>query len=127
MEEPIKSVQSVPSGANRSIWAHRPQMATIPGDQYQGRVFLDVYVSEVRYAVCGGDRALLNRVRSVLQGEFTPLRGLQLPWANEPVGGSPEAQFLGRVIVECWQGEAVVGISGDEAQVLARVREQLGA
>jgi len=115
------------SGPNGTIWATRPAMRTLANQTFNGRVVIEVFEKEVEVVVIGGDRSLISRAGAVLRGSYTPLRGAALPWTSDPVTGKGRNEaFLGRVVIELWNKGAVVGITGSDAQVVARAMQQLG-
>lgn len=126
---PPESAMTVAPPANRHVWGDAPFLGVIPGQTYQGRVFIEVWDSTDHLVICGHDEATLKaRAGAVLRGRFTPLRGSQVPGINEAAGGdAPDRTFLGRVVIEIWSVQAVVGITGSHPRVLAQARQRLGA
>jgi hypothetical protein len=120
--------QSVPArpGANGSIWSTGPMLRPSAAEDYYGRVFIEVFESDSQVTIVGGDRSLLPRARTVLTGGYIPLRDSALPWTNEPATGKRANQaFLGRVVVEMWSNQAVVGITGADPRVVERATQRL--
>jgi len=122
-----RSSSPFPRGRERTVVSGR-QAPCSPSaaEDYYGRVFIEVFESDSQVTIVGGDRSLLPRARTVLTGGYIPLRDSALPWTNEPATGKRANQaFLGRVVVEMWSNQAVVGITGADPRVVERATQRL--
>ncbi len=132
MSDPHAHIPTVVAPAapapNRRLWGAEPLLRHVSGQTYLGRVFIEVRDGNDQLVLCGADTSLMTRAKAALQRPHAPLRDGAVPGTNAAAGG-PDARhtFLGRVIVELWSDEAVVGITGADPQVLARAQHRLGA
>jgi hypothetical protein len=125
---PIGSTPAAPA-ANRSLWGLAPILRLLPGQYYLGRVFVEVWDGNDQLVVPGNaDSSLVARAGTALRGQHILLQGREVPGTNAAAGGTIANQiFLGRVIIELWSSDAVVGITGSDPRVLARARYHLRA
>lgn len=123
-EKPVPIVKTSVPGANNSIWSMRPLLRTNPGQDYYGRVFVEVWDQAARLVV--NNPSLKARAFAALQSQQVPTPDIDIPWTNQPATGEiPGQAFLGRVVVEVWRDQEVVAITGSHPQVLAQAIEML--
>jgi hypothetical protein len=83
-------------------------------------VFVEVWTKDIQ--VVASNPVLVARAVAALRGTHTWVERSDIPWTDEPVTGEKAGEvFLGRLIVDLWSNQAIVGVSGAEpAQVLQR-------
>jgi len=114
--------------ATRRLWGAEPLLRHVPGQAYLGRVFVEVWDGNDQLVLCGADASLVTRAGMAIQRPYVPVRDGAVPGTNEAAGGPDTRRaFLGRVIVELWSDEAVIGITGTDPRILERARHRLGA
>lgn len=127
---PVKPEQiskAVTPGPNLSLWSTAPQIHARTGKTYYGRVFVEVWDKDALIACCG-DSSLQARGLAALQGHQKAVQVASTPWTSQPaLGLVPGQTFLGRVVIEIWQDQAVVAMSGAASQVLANAINVLSA
>lgn len=113
-EPRVVNERLVQPGPNASIWSAKPLLGQISGQNYNGRVFIEVW-SKGELVFFNAGSELLKHALSVLQNVGTNLRAVA-PWSNEPAMGEiPDQTFHGRVVVEVWDRSATVATSGSDS------------
>ena len=133
-KHPIIEGQAQPSrpSASSTVWSDRPLLRELPNRRYDGRLVVEVWEdNSTRVAIDGaGDtaKALTARALKALQEPFSPIRDPEIPLTNEPVTAAiADVTFLGRLIVELWDDQATIGISGSDPRVLTTAVKTLKA
>ena len=122
----VSDFKTVATGPNSSIWNTEAMLPAHRGQAYHGRVFVEVWDTNVRLGITG-DRSLGKRALAALQGPHIRASVRDIPWTDQPVTSeSSGAVFLGRLVVELWNNQAVVAVTGSNPdQVLARATQRL--
>jgi hypothetical protein len=82
----------------------------VAGEQYLGRIVVEIFDNGGNVAFMGAEMTLVSRAIATLQ------QGGSLPretptWPAEPIMGraSTNQPYLGRIVIEMWQGTTKVG------------------
>jgi len=111
-------------GPNASIWLNLPMLGNVSSQSYWGRVVVEVWENgESSFHTTYMDQPrktafLLEKAMRALQNANTPVL-TTTPWSNEPLGVMPGQSlqaFQGRVVVEVWDDQATVAITGTDEQ-----------
>jgi hypothetical protein len=63
---------------------------------------------------------------AALQGQFTPINDPDVPLTDEPVTVEvSDVAFLGRLVVELWDNQAIIAISGADQRILTSAMKRL--
>lgn len=133
LEIPIKIEATVPTN-DHWLWSNKPAFSVShPNQMYGGRVFVEVWednaqlvcddlarrwLKEAAYALRLGSRLGTYEV-AILPQELTQsgpaTQPAELVSVDSTIG--EQKPYLGRIIIEAWNGKLVVGVSGDEERV----------
>ena len=124
--KPVKSEEAVGIGPNKELWSKRALLRDRRGHNFEGRVFVEVWDEDAHLVVGEDNPALWAKALETLEGEFSPIVSPETPLTDEPATGAQEAQaFLGRVVVEVWEDQSLVGLTGSDPRVVERAVEML--
>lgn len=122
--------QAVPAPAHQ-LWSVQPLLGSLPGQAYQGRVAIEVWEGGTELSIAGDrpnlqDRRLLEQAVKALQSQDVLAHLVSLPWENKPsfVQEDSGDRFLGFVVIEMWNDQTIVGVSGT-GPVIERARQRI--
>ncbi|NOK57983.1 MAG: hypothetical protein GFH27_549287n287 [Chloroflexi bacterium AL-W] len=126
----VSEMNSIPTRYNSSIWSSSPLLHNIENQTYFGRAFVEIWNNDACIVTVGNGLVLRKRTLIALQSlnnKNAKIEDLQtLRWTLQPATGEREGQtFLGRVVVEVWDDETVVGFTGISPQILSRALKEL--
>jgi hypothetical protein len=125
-QQPTLTEQLAGYADNISLWHSQPLLKPA-GQTYLGRVFVEVWDGEDTHLVATND-SLCSTALAALSGEQQSISATNTPLTNLPATGGVSGQtFVGRVIVEVWNNQIVIGVSGTENQVLQSALKTLQA
>jgi hypothetical protein len=116
---------ATPNPTNASIWSFDPKLGEVPGQIYYGHVVIEVWdkgetmffgPTDENGNIAGNltHADLFGRVITALGDPQTPIL-TETPWADDPVmGPQPGMRYMGRVIVDIWEKQVTIAISGPE-------------
>src|SRR5438876_190220 len=109
-DQPTTTEQSASYGDNSALWGSLPLLEP-SGQGFQGRVFVEVWDGEDAHLVATND-TLRSTAYGALSGSQSSVSATNSPLTNQPATGAVSGQsFVGRVIVEVWNNQIVVGYS----------------
>lgn len=114
-----------------TIWLGTPFLGNTPGRKYLGRVVVEVWENDALFfdQRLTEDEDVLHRAIVALLNTKTRPSTIS-PWTDKPLLGSLNDQsFLGRVVIEVWDGQCNLCISGSEtlSTMTRRASKALGA
>ncbi len=110
-------------GANHSMWSRSPLLGTIPGKNYSGRIFIEVWDQGVRLVSDNNDSLLFQGALRALKSSTYKKGYLNI--SGEPTTGHINGQvYLGCIVIEQWEDQVLVGNTGSP-QLLERAIQTL--
>jgi len=103
-----------PVGPNASIWSAHPMLGDVPGQNYQGRVVVELWdEGGSRFLNAGVSKETLEPALRILRNTDQMPVITNTPWSSEPaIGTVSDKTFRGRVVIELWDSNAQVAITG---------------
>jgi len=101
-------------GPNPTIWLEKPMLGEKPGQEYIGRVIVEIWSGgeSIAYGSFTANQVLALALRSLQTADPSNVV-LSAPWSEEPTLGSvPDQTYQGRVVIELWSQDAVIAASG---------------
>ncbi len=110
--------QQKPMGANSSLWSRNPVLGALPGRNYYGRIFVEVWEKDARLVSDSREPSWLQGAMIALKTNTYRKVGLNL--TDEPTTGQIANQaYHGCVVIEQWDDQVLVGLTGS-SQLLER-------
>jgi hypothetical protein len=123
---PTLTEQQASYADNISLWNSQPLLQP-SGETYLGRVYVEVWDGDATHLVATND-TLRPTALATLLGQQSHITATNSALTNLPATGSVSGQsFVGRVVVEVWSNQIVVGYSGSASYVLERAVQTLQA
>lgn len=123
-QQPTVAEQPASYSDNISLWNSQPLLQPY-GQTYLGRVFVEVWDGDDTHLVATNDM-LRETALGVLSGQKPWVPASNVPLTNRPATGyAHEQAFVGRVVIEVWNNQTVMGFSGSEAIVLHKALKAL--
>jgi hypothetical protein len=124
------SGRSSPVAAVPGVWAHFTTLGTVAGEQYLGRIVVELFDGRDPPAVAfiGADRQLVERAVAALGGGDVPgPEPAMWPAGSIIVPSEPAAAYRGRIMMEFWQRTVKVTASGSAGNTADLVQRALQA
>lgn len=130
----VRMTKDGPTGPNASLWLDTPVLGMAIGRGYQGRVVVEVWdKGEMMFRPAHPGNS--SQTAYVLELAVSALRSINWPsvrtdtWPNQPVMGElPSHTFLGRVVIEIWDSQTAIDVtgSGERGYLVERAIQRLG-
>jgi hypothetical protein len=109
----------VPPGSSvPSVWTNSPTLGNVPGQQYLGRVVVEVFDSGGHASVPAARSPLIGRAIAALESQ-SAFPATPASWPVSPIMGSDPSfgAYRGRVVAEIWDAAVNVAITAASGSV----------
>ncbi|NUM47244.1 MAG: hypothetical protein HUU38_21295 [Anaerolineales bacterium] len=123
-EAPVAEEKTAaPPEVNGELWSTNPILGSLNGRVYQGRIFVEVWDNDVHFVVDEHNIEDIKAKVEIALNEFRkPYTSVEIDKLQPmPVSGEiPGNSYLGRLIIEFWDNEPIIGIEGEKALVVQK-------